>query len=155
MMTVAAKAMAADQARAGSSGLLGLGGYPAVTGKGVGVAVIDSGIAASHAALVNKVVASVSFATGDPTTVDAFGHGTHIAGIIAGSPTAAGSVTSQYQGGVAPGAHLINVKVLGCAGFGIYQRRHRRHSVDRRQPRQVRHQGREPLARSPTGRGRA
>jgi serine protease AprX len=118
MMTVAAKAMAADQARAGSPGLLGLGGYPAVTGKGVGVAVIDSGIATSHAALANKVVASVSFATGDPSTADNFGHGTHIAGIIAGSPTAAGSVTSQYQGGVAPGAHLINVKVLGAQGSG-------------------------------------
>ena len=117
MMTVAAKAMAADQARAGSPGLLGLGGYPAVTGKGVGVAVIDSGIAA-HAALANKVVASISFATGDPSTTDKFGHGTHIAGIIAGSPTAASSVTSQYQGGVAPGAHLINVKVLGAQGSG-------------------------------------
>ncbi len=118
MMTVAAKAMAADQARAGSTGLLGIGGYPEVTGKGVGIAVIDSGIATAHAALANKVVASVSFATGDSTTTDGFGHGTHIAGIIAGSPAAAGSVTSQYQGGIAPGAHLINVKVLGPQGSG-------------------------------------
>ncbi len=118
MMTVAAKAMAADQARAGNPGLLGIGGYPGVTGKGVGIAVIDSGIATAHAALANKVVASVSFTTGDSSTTDRFGHGTHIAGIIAGSPTAAGSVTSLYQGGVAPGAHLINVKVLGAHGAG-------------------------------------
>lgn len=114
MMTVAAKAMAADQARAGSGGLLGIGGYPAVTGKGVGVAVIDSGIA-THAALANKVVASVNFATGESNTGDGFGHGTHIAGIIAGAPT---TVTPEYQGGIAPGAYLINVKVLGAQGSG-------------------------------------
>jgi serine protease AprX len=118
LMTVAAKAMAADQARAGQPGFLGIGGYPAVTGKGVGVAVIDSGITTSHAALTGKVVAAVSFATGDPSTTDGFGHGTHIAGIIAGQGSAASSVTSQFQGGVAPGAHLINVKVLGSQGQG-------------------------------------
>ncbi len=113
-MSVSAKAMAADQARAAAPGLLGIGGYPAVTGKGVGVAVIDSGIAA-HAALNLKVVAAVSFVTGDPSTNDAYGHGTHIAGIIAGIPT---SVTPFYQGGIAPGAHLINVRVLGAEGAG-------------------------------------
>jgi serine protease AprX len=117
-MTVAAKTMAADQARAASGGLLGIGGYAAVSGKGVGVAVIDSGIATSHAALAGKVVASVNFATGESSTADGYGHGTHIAGIIAGSPTAASTVTSEYQGGIAPGAHLINVKVLGSQGSG-------------------------------------
>ncbi len=113
-MSVSTKAMAVDQARAASPGLLGIGGYPAVSGKGVGVAVIDSGIAA-HAALNLKVVAAVSFVTGDPSTNDAYGHGTHIAGIIAGTPT---SVTPLYQGGVAPGAHLVNVRVLGAEGSG-------------------------------------
>ena len=45
-MTVSDRAMAADQARAGSGGLLGaLLGTPAVNGKGIGVAVVDSGIA--------------------------------------------------------------------------------------------------------------
>ena len=118
LMTVSVKAIAADQARAASSGFLGIGAYPAVTGKGVGVAVIDSGIASAHAALAGKVLASVSFATGDPSIADGFGHGTHIAGIIAGLPTAATLVTSQYQGGIAPGAHLINVKVLNKDGYG-------------------------------------
>ena len=117
-MTVSAKAMAADQARAGQPGLLGLGGYPAVSGKGVGVAIIDSGINTSHAALAGKVTAAVSFVTGDESTNDGFGHGTHIAGIIAGSETAATYVTSLYKGGIAPGAHLINVRVLGNQGAG-------------------------------------
>ncbi len=113
-MSVSAKTMAADQARLASPGLLGLGGYPAVTGRGVGVAVIDSGIA-SHPALTGKVVAAVSFVTGDTSTNDAYGHGTHIAGIIAGNFT---RVTPLYQGGIAPGAHLVNVRVLGADGAG-------------------------------------
>lgn len=116
--TVDSKAIAADQARAAQPGLLGIGGYPAVTGKGVGVAVIDSGIQTTHAALVGKVVASVSFATGEPSTTDGFGHGTHVAGIIAGIPSAAQGVTTEYGGGIAPGAHLINVKVLNSSGAG-------------------------------------
>src|SRR5581483_4810480 len=83
-MAVSAQATAADQARAGTSGFLGLGGLSAVTGKGITVAVVDSGINTQHTALANKVVANVSFVTGDPSTADAFGHGTHVAGIIAG-----------------------------------------------------------------------
>jgi serine protease AprX len=114
-MTISTKAIAADQARAAQSGFLGIGSYPAVSGKGVGVAVIDSGIATSHAALTGKVIASVSFVTGDPSTDDKFGHGTHIAGIIAGQPT---TVTPLYAGGIAPGASLINVRVLNERGAG-------------------------------------
>jgi len=117
LMTVSARTMAADQARAANSGLLGIGSYPAVSGRGVGVAVVDSGIAA-HAALAQKVVVAVSFVTGDPSTDDGFGHGTHIAGIIAGAESPAANVTSLYQGGIAPGAHLINVRVLGREGSG-------------------------------------
>jgi len=117
LMTVSADAMAADQARARSSGLLELGSHPAVTGRGVGVAVIDSGIAA-HPALAQKVTAAISFVTGDSSTDDTFGHGTHIAGIIAGTGSAATKVTSLYRGGIAPGAHLINVRVLGGTGVG-------------------------------------
>ena len=50
--------------------------------------------------------------------MDRFGHGTHIAGIVAGQGSAATAVTDRYQGGIAPGAHLINVKVLGRDGSG-------------------------------------
>ena len=115
-MGVSNPATAADQTRAGTPGLLlGLGSVPAVTGKGVTVAVVDSGISTQAAALANKVVASVSFVTGDPGTADAFGHGTHVAGIIAGINT---GVTPKYTGGIAPGALLVNVRVLGADGSG-------------------------------------
>jgi serine protease AprX len=116
-MSVSNSSMAADQARAGSSGLLGLGSIPPVTGQGIVVAVVDSGIA-SHVELAKKVVASVSFVTGDPSTDDAYGHGTHVAGIIAGSASPAAAVTSLYNGGIAPGAQLVNVRVLGATGAG-------------------------------------
>jgi len=117
-MSVSNGAMAADQTRAGSSGLLGLASIPGVTGQGVGIAIIDSGIA-PHSALANKVVASVSMLASDASVNDDFGHGTHVAGIIAGTASAATSVTGLYNGGIAPGAQLVNIRVLGDDGSGL------------------------------------
>ena len=117
-MTVSNQATAADQVRAGvAGGLFGIGAIPGVNGQGIGVAVVDSGIS-PHAALTGKVVANVSLITGDPSASDAFGHGTHVAGIIAGNSTAAQSVTGLFNGGVAPGVQLVNVRVLGADGVG-------------------------------------
>ena len=117
-MSVSNGAMAADQARAGSPGLLGLASIPGVTGQGVGVAIIDSGIA-PHSALANRVVASVSTLSNDASTDDDFGHGTHVAGIIAGAASPALKVTTLYTGGIAPGAQLVNIRVLGSDGSGL------------------------------------
>lgn len=117
-MSVSDKATAADQTRAGVSGLLGIGAIAGVTGQGIGVAIVDSGISA-HPALANKVAANVSFVTGDPLVTDPFGHGTHVAGAIAGAASAAKNVTTLYTGGIAPGAKLINVRVLGADGVGL------------------------------------
>jgi serine protease AprX len=118
-MSVSNLSTAADQVRAGApGGLLGIGSIPAVTGQGIGVAVIDSGVS-PHPALVGKIVANVSFVTGDPSYLDAFGHGTHVAGIIAGAGGAASGVTKLYTGGIAPGAKIINVRVLGDDGNGL------------------------------------
>ena len=79
------------------------------TGKGIKVAVLDSGIDKTHQALKNKVVEEIS--TVDNEGVDVPGaHGTHCAGIIASQDT--------YRRGVAYGADLINVKVLTAGGSG-------------------------------------
>jgi serine protease AprX len=113
-MSVSNQSTAADQTRAGKPALLGLGAIPGVTGKNVGVAIVDSGIT-PHTALTGKVVANVSFVPGDPSVTDGYGHGTHVAGIVAGSAT---SVTPLYDGGIAPGVKLVNVRVLGNDGSG-------------------------------------
>jgi serine protease AprX len=119
-MSVSAQSTAADQTWKGDAGgLLGLGSVPGVNGQGVVVAVVDSGISTSHPALAKKIIASVSLVTGDPSTDDAFGHGTHVAGIIAGLGSAASKVTPLYTGGIAPGAQLVNVRVLGPDGIGL------------------------------------
>jgi serine protease AprX len=117
-MSVSNPSTAADQVRAGTSGLLGIGAIAGVTGQGIGVAVIDSGIG-THTALSKRVVANVSLITGDSSVGDAFGHGTHVAGVIAGNGAAAAGVTPLYTGGIAPGAQLISVRVLGAKGMGL------------------------------------
>ncbi|MGH3681445.1 MAG: S8 family serine peptidase, partial [Natronosporangium sp.] len=84
-------------------------------GTGMTVAVLDTGIDASHPDLAGKVVAAENFSEFSDTTTDRFGHGTHVAGIVAGTGAAAGGT---YRG-VAPGASLMNGKVLGDDGFGL------------------------------------
>ncbi|HET7768674.1 MAG TPA: S8 family serine peptidase [Chloroflexota bacterium] len=82
-----------------------------LTGRGVTVAVIDSGIDASHVDLQGKVVAWHDTSGEDTTSpTDGSGHGTHVAGIIAG----AGKGDARYTG-VAPGASLVGVKVFHSA----------------------------------------
>ncbi|MFC9694780.1 S8 family serine peptidase [Kribbella sp. NPDC056951] len=80
------------------------------TGKGVPVAILDSGIDAGHPDFKGQIVASKNF-TEEPAG-DALGHGTHVASTVAG--TAAAS-KGKYKG-VAPGARLIDGKI--CDGEG-------------------------------------
>lgn len=103
----------------GSSGLLGLLSSPGYDGTGIGVAIVDSGIA-SHTAIGSRVAARANFVSWEPDVAgDAFGHGTHVAAAVAGSTTAASRVTSAYAGGSAPGVHLVDVRVLGTKGMGL------------------------------------
>src|SRR5437016_4804457 len=81
------------------------------TGQGIGVAVIDSGIA-SHPDLGNRILAKQDFNPNVTGTDDAYGHGTAVAGIIAGDGTAS---LGQYIG-VAPQASLINLRVNDGTG---------------------------------------
>ncbi len=79
------------------------------TGFGIAVAVIDSGVDSSHSDLSGQVVA-VNVNRKSPTALDGYGHGTHVAGIIAGH-----DLDGQYLG-VAPEAMLISVKVADDNG---------------------------------------
>jgi len=85
-----------------------------INGSGVVVAVLDSGIDKNHPDLAGKVVGEVNFVDSERTTDDLLGHGTAVAGIIAGSGTASGGM---YMG-VAPGASLLNVRVIDSQGSG-------------------------------------
>ncbi|HYL50738.1 MAG TPA: S8 family serine peptidase, partial [Acidimicrobiia bacterium] len=92
------------------------------SGKGVGVALIDSGVAPVPdiaANLVNGPDLSLDATGGSLDGVDAFGHGTHMAGIIAGNDQYGKNLTgaqyvsssSSYFYGMAPDAHILNMKV--------------------------------------------
>ncbi len=85
-----------------------------INGSGVVVAVLDSGIDKNHPDLAGKVVGEVNFVDSERTTDDLLGHGTAVAGLIAGSGTASGG---EYMG-VAPGASLLNVRVIDSQGSG-------------------------------------
>jgi len=91
-----------------------------VSGQGVGVAVIDTGIAGDMPDF--RVTAGrsdsrvVSSAVTNPCSTDAtdnFGHGTHMAGLIAGNSMMLGDKNPDFGRymGIAPGANLISVKV--------------------------------------------
>src|SRR5262249_55034611 len=86
-----------------------------LTGAGVTVAVLDSGIAKVHDDLSgSSVVAFKDFVNGKLTRYDDYGHGTHVAGIIAGS----GKDSNGKMAGTAPGAKLVVLKVLDAQGNG-------------------------------------
>ena len=85
------------------------------TGRGVTVAVLDSGVAADPDLVspANRILASVNFAD-QRLVADPGGHGTHVAGIIAGNGTrSAGEFV-----GVAPEANIVDVRVLSSHGSG-------------------------------------
>jgi len=90
------------------------------TGAGVRVAVIDSGVDGGHPDLAGKVVAQQCFAasgcpggkTWGASAADDNGHGTHVAGIIAGQ----GKVAPL---GIAPGAGIVAIRTVGADGVGL------------------------------------
>ena len=82
-----------------------------IDGSGVGVAVIDTGIS-NTGDLAGKVIDGFDFSSEGSYTTDSYGHGTFVAGIIAGT----GAASNGAVKGVAPGVNLISLKVAGASG---------------------------------------
>jgi subtilisin family serine protease len=80
--------------------------YPAGAGSGVTAFIIDTGIVCSHTDFGGRCTWGANY-VGDGQNTDCNGHGTHVAGTVAGN---------KY--GVAKGANVVAVKVLGCTGSG-------------------------------------
>lgn len=88
------------------------GAWDVTRGKEVKVAVLDTGIDTTHPDLSSKIIAQKDF-SGGSTVKDGFGHGTHVAGIIAAS-----TGNSEGMAGVCPGCKLIIAKVMNDWGMG-------------------------------------
>lgn len=88
-------------------------------GAGIVVAVLDTGCDPHHPDLEERIIGGRNFTSEDQGNPDAWsdqvGHGTHVAGTIAGSMNGFGVV------GIAPEAQLLIVKVLGNDGTGTYE----------------------------------
>src|SRR5262249_28547195 len=96
-------------------------------GTGVGVAVIDSGVAqqadlldkSTNSSSTYRSVYSQSFVPKVTSTADQYGHGTHVAGIIAGNGAAStGNSAFKTFLGIAPNANIINLRALDANGAG-------------------------------------
>ena len=92
-----------------------------VTGAGVGICVVDTGIDSGHEQIAPRSVTFRDFIGGSATAYDDHGHGTHVASIAAGdgnSTTGGSSASAAAHIGVAPGASLYAAKVLDASGSG-------------------------------------
>ncbi len=101
-----------------------------LTGAGIGVAVIDSGVTTWHDDLTagasptvypygnQRVTKFVDFVNGRALPYDDNGHGSHVAGTIIGNGTDSAAHPEGRQSGIAPGASLIALKVLDADGRG-------------------------------------
>src|SRR3712207_414239 len=115
----------------------GIQNAPGVTGKGVGIAILDSGISSSHPDFQkngkSRVAAAVDFTNGGAAVrsngwlmddgilmsdgVDREGHGTGVASVAAGNGAASKGYNQSFVG-IAPEATLIDLKVLDDNGVG-------------------------------------
>ncbi len=102
-----------DRMNQRSGPLDGNADFGALTGAGVNIYIVDSGVLSTHEQFGGRVVAGTDPVSSsgesvvDPPTSDCDGHGTHVAGLAAGSTV-----------GVARGATVIAVRVLNCNGEG-------------------------------------
>ena len=92
-------------------------------GTGIGVAILDSGVAAKRDLMnsngtQSRIVYSESFVAGQDAS-DPYGHGTHVAGIVGGNgASSTGLNFKRTLKGIAPNANIINLRVLDANGAG-------------------------------------
>ena len=91
----------------------GSGNFSGVTGEGVTVAVIDTGVDLDHAEFQGRMTAGYDFVDNDTIADDGNGHGTHVAGTIAGDDNDGFGIS-----GVAPDALIMPIRVLDNNGDG-------------------------------------
>ena len=116
VLTPAASAVTGDQFEDALWGMRKIhaeGAWSAGTGKGVTVAIVDSGVDPNHEDLRANIVQGWDFVDKDGDPRDEEGHGTHVAGIVA-------AVAHNHLGvsGVAPDAKIMPVRVLDSDGAG-------------------------------------
>ena len=97
--------------------IAGLLGASAIDGAGVGIAILDSGLDTAHEAFTTsgtRIKFSKDFTGENNTTSDPYGHGSHVASSAAAKSY---SDSDRYEG-IAPGATIINLRVLNSLGTG-------------------------------------
>ncbi len=95
----------------------GVDGLPGADGRGIVVAVVDSGVG-RHPDLKKRVLASVDFALRSGGGEDKYGHGTHVAGAVTGLAVPGKTGVPAWTSGMAPGASLLSLRVLQDDGAG-------------------------------------
>lgn len=83
------------------------------TGQGQVIAIVDTGVDLKHPDLAKRMVAGTNTADARATANDDQGHGTNVAGIAAADNNPQAGIV-----GMAPGAKIMPVKVLGADGSG-------------------------------------
>jgi subtilisin family serine protease len=84
-----------------------------VSGAGIRVGSIDTGVDATNPEVAGRIVAWRDFVAGQPAPYDDNGHGTHTIGTMIGAGAAGAPI------GVAPGASVVVAKALGADGVGL------------------------------------
>ena len=87
-------------------------GFSGATGSGIVIAVIDTGVDLDHPEFRDRITQGFDFVDYDNIADDGDGHGTHVAGTIAGADDGEGIT------GVAPDASIMPIRVLDDEGYG-------------------------------------
>lgn len=85
-------------------------------GRNIGIAILDTGIT-THVDLAENIIGFGDFVNGRKNIYDDSGHGTHVAGILAGT----GKLSHGVYAGMAPEASLLSAKVLDDSGNGMVE----------------------------------